>query len=288
MEEVGHVKANKNIKHKQQPKSRPKRSRTKSRTKQTKLKSDRPRTRSRSRSRSRCTTKKHKNASLNVINILGLPGAGKTTLMNKILEKIQSRLAPKTWTAENMKTTKSRKIMGKQKIRFCASADYQVAVLGVYQDVDGDSCVTTANRRAGTDLYSMLQKTRLKAMVAELWRRGCQYILFEGITILQFPLLVSLHRYAKKWTVVHVDTPKDICTKRFLARTKRDVGDKIMDKSWVDKNKASVANEDWWGKLEDMCTDVKEWADEVLVVGPADLDHVVTRLVRRLRPALYE
>lgn len=223
-----------------------------------------------------------------MINILGLPGAGKTTLMNKILEKIQSRLVSKTWTASNMKTTKSRKIMGKQKIRFCASDDYQVAVLGDYHDTTDDSQITTANRRAGTDLYSMLQKTRLKAMVAELWRRGCQYILFEGITILQFPLLESLHRYAKKWTVVHVDTPRDMCTKRFLDRTKCDVSDHLMDKSWVDKNKANVADEDWWRKLEDMCTDVKEWADEVLVVGPTDLDRVVARLVRRLRPALYE
>lgn len=146
---------------------------------------------------------------MKVVWITGLPGSGKTTAIQDLRRRYE--LAPVFWTADDLASPEHKAEMGKQRIKFNATADLSIVMLGIFGH-------PTKTELSGTDLYTCVQRSRLKAVVGELAQRKHTRVIFaEGLMLLNKPFIQRLVEVSDV-TAIRLTTPLPICQERFRTR----------------------------------------------------------------------
>lgn len=190
-----------------------------------------------------------------IVVLLSPPGGGKTTAAALIRKRHGRKTKQVTWDYSDMSTQELADIMGRQKLAFELDEDGGFAEFGVFGD--------TGPRKAieGTDLYTCVRRTRIKALVREFYHRHPGGLVwFEGLTLLNKPFLDTI-RKAAHVTMVRITTPLDVCENRWRARNQA----MVDDKDYPTFTHIPAKKRDWWvkweSKIEAMMT---EYAHEAI------------------------
>lgn len=185
------------------------------------------------------TTRAKRGATNRMVIVVAPPGGGKTTASTLIRNRHGRKTEQVTWDYSDMHSQELANIMGRQKLSF-ELGDGGFAELGVFG--------YTGSRKAteGTDRYTCVRRTRLKALVREFYHRyPGGLVWFEGLLPLNRPFLETVHKLAHI-TMVRITTPLDVCEKRWRARNQK----MLDDKDYPTFTKIPYKTRAWWVKWE--------------------------------------
>jgi len=189
--------------------------------------------------RSARTTAGKRRATNRMVIVVAPPGGGKTTASAMIRKRHGRTTEQVTWDYSDMSTQELADIMGRQKLTF-EMGDGGFAELGVFGD--------TGPRKAveGTDLYTCVRRTRLKAVVREFYHRHPGGLVwFEGLTLLNRPFLETVRGVARV-TMVRINTPLGVCEARWRKRNQA----MLEDKDYPTFTKIPAKTAEWWTKWD--------------------------------------
>lgn len=144
--------------------------------------------------------------------LVGRPGAGKTTTVNKVFQK-WSEGRDVRLTHADVKEVPGLGCQGVW-VRFYGD---DAVVLGVYER----KRVGKKVRLRGSDCYTTVERTRLKFIVEWLakHRPEVKYVLIEGLMPAQKPMIAAVKKFTDLRTVV-LDVPRDVSEPRFWQRNR--------------------------------------------------------------------
>lgn len=211
-----------------------------------------------------------KGARNRMVSVVAPPGGGKTTASTLIRSRHGRKTKQVTWNYSDMHSKELATIMGCQKLSFELGGGF--AELGVFG--------ATGSRKEtdGTDRYTCVRRTRLKALVQEFFHRyPGGLVWFEGLHPLNRPFLETVRELAHV-TIVRITTPLDVCEKRWRARNKKMLDDKDNPTFTRIPHKTQA----WWVQWENKLKGImKEFAHESIECATPEeaADRVVPLLI---------
>lgn len=155
--------------------------------------------------------------STRLIHIIGYPGAGKTTAMNRLIKGIKKRGG----SQRLLHSGNTKRNFKKQQIPIMATCDRQVAMIGK----DPVNMPAHRKRLSGTESLGIFQRNMIDRAFEALSDQKYKNVVIDGFCMMRPAPQKAVKRLQKRnkmhYHVLHLKTPYEVATESWWARERK-------------------------------------------------------------------